>query len=120
MAAVSSFAAEAAGVWKCTTPAQTLTIKQEDGKVSGTVQSRLGTLRIAEGKIDGNTVSLTFFVVLSGGKDPLGLAGYDSMAEEGQVTEINYKGTITGDELKIKVFQQKLDDVRELTFHKAT
>ena len=119
-ASVAALGADVAGVWKCPGPVQTLTLKQEDTKLTGTVQSALGTLRIGEGKIEGNNITLTFFVVLSNGRDPLGLAGYDSMAEEGQVTEITYKGTITGDQLKVKVTQQKLDEVRELSFRKTT
>lgn len=119
VACLTAFGADVSGVWKCARPSQTLTMKQEDGKLTGTVQSTLGTLRIAEGKIDGNDIKLTFYVVLSNGKDPLGLAGYDAMAEEGQVTELTYSGTLSGDDLKVKVTQERLDDVREIVFHKS-
>ncbi len=113
------WAADVTGVWTSKSPQQTLTFKQEGSKLTGTVQSKLGTLRIAEGKIEGDDIKLTFFVVLSNGKDPLGLAGYDAMAEEGQVTEITYKGKLSGDDIKVSVTQEKLGDVRDLVFHKA-
>ena len=119
VASMAAFGADFVGVWKSPKPAQTLTIKEEGGKISGTLQGTLGTLRIAEGKIDGDNVTLTFFVVLSNGRDPLGLAGYDAMAEEGQVTELTYTGKLTGDDLKVKVKQERLDETREFSFHKS-
>jgi hypothetical protein len=119
LASVASFAADIAGVWKSEKPAQLLTIKQADGKVTGTLKCPLGTLRIAEAKTDGDKLDLTFFVVLSGGLDPLGLGGYDSLAEEGQVTEIDYKGTISGDALTVVVTQERLGKVSTLTFKKS-
>ena len=122
LAATASFsvlAADVAGVWKSTTLNQTLTLKQEAAKVTGTLQNKMGTLRIAEGKIDGDSITLVFMVVLSNGIDPLGIAGYDSLAEEGQVTEITYKGTVTGNEVKFKVTQEHME-AREFTFRKTT
>jgi hypothetical protein len=116
---VASFGADVVGVWKSKDPVQALTLKEADGKITGTLKNNLGTLRIAEAKADGDKLNLTFYVVLSAGADPLGLGGYDSMAEEGQVTEINYKGTITGDEMKVTVNQEKLGDVAILHFKKA-
>jgi hypothetical protein len=117
-ASVASFAADLEGVWKSTKPAQTLTLKQADGKVTGTVKSALGTLRIAESKAEGDKLELTFYVVLNGGVDPLGLGGYDSMAEQGQVSEITYKGTLEGDTLKLAVEQERIGLVGNLTFKK--
>jgi hypothetical protein len=119
-AAISSFAADVAGVWKSEKPAQSLTIKQVDGKVTGTLKSALGTLRIAEAKADGDKVKLVFFVVLNAGVDPLGLGGYDSMAEEGQVSEIDYEGTISGDAMKITVTQERVGHVGDLNFKKSS
>ena len=115
-----SFAADVTGVWKSEKPAQSLTIKQADGKVTGTLKCTLGTLRIAEAKADGDKLDLTFFVVLNGGVDPLGLGGYDSLAEEGQVTEIDYKGTLSGDVLTVVVNQERIGKVSTLTFKKST
>lgn len=120
LASLSAFGADVAGAWKCPKPSQTLTIKQEGGKITGTLQNTIGNLRIAEGKVDGDQITLLFMVVLSNGVDPLGVAGYDSLAEEGQVTEITYKGTITGDEIRFKVTQERLETVRELSFKKTT
>lgn len=119
LSSVAMLGADVTGVWTSRSPLQTLTFKQEGSKLTGTVQSKLGTLRIAEGKIEGDEIKLTFFVVLSNGKDPLGLAGYDAMAEEGQVTEITYKGKVSGDDIKMSVTQERLGDVRDLTFHKT-
>ena len=119
-ASVASFAADVAGVWKSAQPPQTLTLKQADGKVTGTVKSALGTLRVAEAKADGDKLDLVFYVVLNAGVDPLGLGGYDSMAEEGQVTEIDYKGTISGDTIKFIVNQERLGPVGVLNFKKSS
>lgn len=119
IAAFSAFAADATGEWKCVNVNQTLNMKQDGGKVTGTMKNNLGTLRIAEGKIDGDKVTLTFMVVLSNGVDPLHIAGYDSLAEEGQVTEITYTGTVSGNEVKFKVKQERLDAEREFTFKKS-
>jgi hypothetical protein len=119
-ASVASFAADLDGVWKSAQPPQTLTLKVADGKVTGTVKSALGTLRIAEAKAEGDKLDLTFFVVLNAGVDPLGLGGYDSMAEEGQVTEIKYKGTISADSIKFIVDQERLGPVAVLTFKKSS
>jgi hypothetical protein len=118
-ASAASFAADVAGVWKSADPAQSLTLKEADGKITGTLKNKLGTLRIAEAKADGDKLDLHFFVVLSAGADPLGLGGYDSQAEEGQVTEITYKGTLEGDAMKVIVNQEKLGDVAILHFKKA-
>src|SRR3984957_10530606 len=113
-ASVASYAADLDGVWKSDKPAQALTLKMADGKVTGTVKSALGILRIAEAKVDGDKLDLTFYVVLDAGVDPLGLGGYDSLAEEGQVTEIHYKGTLSGDTMKCDVEQERLGHVTTL------
>lgn len=120
MASLAAFAADVTGTWKSAKPDQTIEIKDENGKLTGTLQAKLGKLRIAEGKLEGDKITLKFLVVLNNGVDPLGLAGYDSMAEEGQVTEITYTGTVSGSDLKVKVTQERLDTVRDLTFHKTT
>jgi hypothetical protein len=120
VASFTALAADAAGEWKCVTVNQTLTIKQDSAKLTGTLKNSLGTLRIAEGKIEGDKISLTFMVVLSNGVDPLKIAGYDSLAEEGQVTEIHYTGTVSGTELKFKVTQERLDTEREFVFRKTS
>jgi hypothetical protein len=120
LASFSALAADVAGVWTCANVNQTLNIKQDAAKLTGTLQNNMGTLRIAEGKIDGDKITLTFMVVLSNGVDPLHIAGYDSLAEEGQVTEITYKGTISGNEVKFKVTQERLDAEREFTFRKTS
>ena len=119
-ASVASFAADVAGVWKSTQPVQSLTLKEADGKITGTLKNNLGTLRIAEAKADGDKLELVFYVVLTAGADPLGLGGYDSMAEEGQVTEIDYKGTISGDAIKFIVNQERLGPVGVLNFKKSS
>jgi len=120
LASMTSFGADVVGVWKSAQPAQSLTIKQVDGKVTGTLKSALGTLRIAEAKTDGDKLDLVFYVVLTAGVDPLGLGGYDSQAEEGQVTEITYKGTLSGDTMNFVVEQERLGRVATLNFKKAS
>ncbi len=120
LATITAFGADISGAWKCVNLKQTLNIKQDGGKITGTLQNNIGNLRIAEAKLEGDTVTLTFMVVLSNGIDPLGIAGYDNLAEEGQVTEITYKGTIAGDEIKFKVTQERLEAVREFSFKKTT
>jgi hypothetical protein len=119
-ATVASFAADVVGVWKSEHPPQTLTLKQADGKMTGTLKSALGTLRIAEAKANGDKLDLVFYVVLNAGVDPLGLGGYDSMAEEGQVTEITYKGTVSADAIKFIVEQERLGPVSVLNFKKSS
>lgn len=120
LASLSAIGADVAGAWKCPKPSQTLNMKQDGARITGTLQNTIGNLRIAEGKMEGDKITLLFMVVLSNGVDPLGVAGYDSLAEEGQVTEITYKGTIVGDEIKFKITQERLETVRELTFKKTT
>ena len=120
IASLAAFGADVAGIWKCAKPDQTIELKEENGKLTGTLQAKLGKLRVAEGKLEGDKVTLKFLVVLNNGVDPLGLAGYDSMAEEGQVTEITYTGKISGGDLTVEVTQERLDTVRKLTFHKTT
>lgn len=108
------------GLWQSKNPNQKLTLKATDGKLTGTLQSLLGTVRLSEAKLEGDKITLTFFVVLNNGNDPLGLAGYDAAAEQGQVSSITYSGSLAGEDLKIAVVQENLGKVREITFHKGS
>ncbi len=91
--ALAAFAAEVAGKWKAefTTPdGQTrtslFTFKVEGDKLTGTVSSPRGDAPIQEGKVSGDEVS--FVVVREFG---------------GNEVRINYKGKVSGNELKLTV-----------------
>lgn len=91
--ALAVAAAEVAGKWKAefTTPdGQTrtslFTFKVEGDKLTGTVSSPRGDAPIQEGKVSGDQIS--FVVVREFG---------------GNEVRINYKGKISGDELKLTV-----------------
>ena len=47
LASLSALAADVSGVWNCTNVNQTLDIKQDASKLTGTLKNNLGTLRIA-------------------------------------------------------------------------
>ena len=118
LVAMTALVADVQGQWTAAKPTQILTLKSDGTKLTGTVQSHMGSLRISEVKVDGDNIKLTLYVILTGGNDPLGLAGYDAYAEEGQVRELTYQGTITGDEIKFKITQEGLEEARNVTFKK--
>jgi hypothetical protein len=118
LSSLTLFGADFMGQWTSARPVQVIALKTDGAKITGTVQSYMGSLRIGEVKINGNDITLTLYVLLSGGNDPLGLAGYDAYAEEGQVRELTYKGTLVGDELRMKISQEGLEEVRNLVFKK--
>lgn len=91
--AVSSFAADVTGTWKGTaeTPAgtaeRTFVFKVDGNKLSGeTTSSIFGKSTIEDGKVEGDNLSFTILIKF-----------------EGNEMKVNYKGKVTGDELKLDV-----------------
>jgi len=91
--ALAALAAEVAGKWKAefTTPdgqtrSSLFTFKVEGDKLTGTVSSPRGDAPIQEGKVSGDEIS--FVVVREFG---------------GNEVRINYKGKVSGNELKLTV-----------------
>jgi hypothetical protein len=84
--AATVFAADATGKWKGTleTDNGSLEIeydfKAEDGKLTGTASSQMGTISISDGKVEGETLTFTIAT--------------------GEYTVI-HKGIVSGDEMKI-------------------
>lgn len=87
--AASGSPANANGVWNLNIEVQgqqlpvTLTIKQDGGKASGTLDSMLGKGEFSDGKITGNK-----------------LAASAKMQAQGQTIELSVSGTIDGDTMK--------------------
>jgi zinc protease len=87
--ASSSATANAGGTWNLTIEAQgqklpvTLTLKQDGGKVSGSLDSMLGKGEIADAKVSGNKFT-----------------GTAKTQIQGQAVELNINGTIDGDKMK--------------------
>ena len=99
VAAVAAFAADVSGKWVYEQPGRgggdpvkvTLTLKNDGGKLTGSV-SRPGRdgnameTQISDGKVDGNNVSFKVTMQMGG----------NAMTSE-------YSGTMSGDEMKLKV-----------------
>jgi len=85
---VCAFAADVTGKWKATTQGPdgamqlTFNLKQDGGAVTGTVESPMGEMAVSEGKIDGDNISFT--------------VATDQF-------KVVHKGTVSGDEMKLKV-----------------
>ena len=85
---VCAFAADVTGKWKATTQGPngemqlTFNLKQDGGTVTGTVESPMGEMAVSEGKIDGDNISFT--------------VATDQF-------KVVHKGTVSGDEMKLKV-----------------
>lgn len=85
---VCALAADVTGKWKATTQGPdgemqlVFNLKQDSGAVTGTVESPMGEMPVSEGKIDGDNISFT--------------VATDQF-------KIVHKGTVSGDEMKLKV-----------------
>lgn len=103
----SAFAAGIDGKWTATadTPngpmTTTFNFKADGSKLTGTVSGRGGEVPIEEGKIDGNNISFV-----------------RTMERNGEKMQMKYSGTLSGDELKIKV--QTPRGEREMTAKRTT
>lgn len=107
--ALTASPTDVSGTWKAAveTPNGTMetsfTFKVDAGKVTGTTtMGQMGESPISEGKVDGDTVS--FAVVREGPNGEF---------------RINYKGTVSGDEMKITATIPAMDRSFEMTAKRA-
>ena len=108
--AVTALAADVTGKWtgeqqgRNGTQTVTITLKADGGALTGTVSGgRGGDVEISDGKISGDNVS--FSVTRTMGDNTF---------------KINYTGTISGDELKLKVEVEGRGGPRDLTLKRST
>jgi autotransporter translocation and assembly factor TamB len=87
---LTALAADVTGKWTAQVPGrggqtreQTFNFKVDGGALTGTVSGRGGDMPIAEGKIDGDTISFS-----------------QTMEFNGNSMKLVYKGTVSGDEIK--------------------
>ncbi len=86
LAAITAFGADATGTWKGALETQNGTLeiqyqfKSEEGKLTGTASSTMGSIAISDGKVEGDNITFTIAT--------------------GEYTVI-HKGTVTGDEMKL-------------------
>jgi hypothetical protein len=92
LVAAVAFAADVTGKWTYETQGrngpmtQTMNLKADGAKLTGTVSGRGGDTEIQDGKVDGNNVSFNVVREFQGNK----------MTQK-------YTGTLSGDELKLKI-----------------
>jgi hypothetical protein len=108
--ALTASAADITGTWKASLETQngtfesTFVFKVDGAKLTGTVSSQQGgEMPIAEGKIDGDNIS---FVV--------------SREYNGNAFKMNYKGKVTGNEMKLTIEIPNSDRTFEMTAKKTT
>ncbi len=87
---LTALAADISGKWTAQVPGrggqtreQTFNLKADGNTLTGTVSGRGGDMPIADGKIDGDTISFT-----------------QTMEFNGNTMKLIYKGTVSGDEIK--------------------
>ena len=87
---LTALAADVSGKWTAQVPGrggqtreQTFTFKADGNTLTGTVSGRMGEMPIADGKIDGDTISFT-----------------QTLEFNGNTIKFLYKGTVSGDEIK--------------------
>jgi len=87
---LTAMAADVSGKWTAQVPGrggqtreQTFTFKVDGNTLTGTVSGRMGDTPIADGKIDGDTISFT-----------------QTLEFNGNSIKFLYKGTVSGDEIK--------------------
>jgi len=104
-----AWAADVNGKWVAQVPGQggqtretTFNFKVEDGKLTGTVSGRQGDTPISDGKIDGDNISFS-----------------RSINAQGNNIKINYKGKVSGDEIKFTVTREGADQAQEFTAKRA-
>jgi hypothetical protein len=89
--AMTALAADVSGKWTAQVPGRggqtreaTFNFKADGNSLTGTVSGRGGDMPIADGKIDGDTISFT-----------------QTMEFNGNTMKFLYKGTVSGDEIKL-------------------
>ena len=97
--AVSAFAADVTGKWSAEvqgrggqTRTVNMNLKAAGTALTGTVGGPQGDTEITNGKVDGDTVSFTVVREM-----------------QGNTMKMNYKGTVSGDEIKFKVEREGAD-----------
>jgi hypothetical protein len=87
---LAALAADVSGKWTAQVPGRngqtreaTFTFKADGNTLTGTVSGRMGDVPIADGKIDGDTISFT-----------------QTIEVQGNTIKFLYKGTVSGDEIK--------------------
>ncbi|HTP30791.1 MAG TPA: hypothetical protein VMJ75_01380 [Candidatus Acidoferrales bacterium] len=96
--ALTASAADVAGSWKASletpngTIENTFVFKVDAGKLTGTVTGQMGEAPISDGKVDGDNVSFTVKRDTPNGEFVL-----------------NYKGAVSGDEIKMTVSIPAMD-----------
>lgn len=102
-------AADAAGVWVAQVPGRggetreaTFTFKQDGATLTGTVSGRQGDTAIADGKVDGHTISFTV-----------------TRSFNGNEVKLTYKGTVSANGIKFTQ-QREGGEPREFTAKRPT
>ena len=107
LAALVAFGADVTGKWTSEGGGkggpQTFNLKADGSKLTGTVEGRGGPTEIANGKVDGDTVSFSVT---------------RDMGDKGKMT-INYKGKVEGDTLKLMQTREGSDQGREVVLKKS-
>lgn len=107
--ALCAWGADVTGTWKGSietpngTMENTFVLKADGGKLTGSVESQMGKADISEGKVDGDKLSFTV------------VRNFD-----GNEFRMNYKGAVSGDEIKLTIELPAMDRTFEMTLKKAT
>lgn len=109
LAAVSLFAADPSGKWTWEMEGrdgqkrtQTMTLKAEGDKLTGSMQGRQGERPISDGKISGDDISFSM-----------------TMQMGGESRKLLYKGKIAGDELKLTMSSEGGEFSRDFVAKRA-
>ena len=109
MCSMAALAADASGTWKASmetpngTMDNTFTLKVEGDKLTGTItMGQMGEAPISEGKVEGDNVSFAVVREFNGNQ-----------------FRINYKGKVSGDEMKITGEVAGMDRTFEMTAKRA-
>ena len=91
---------DVSGVWEITTQTprgamtRTLTLEQDGGSLEGTIETRMGSVPIKDGSVEGNRISFT--VAISRGD---------------RTFEMDYRGTVDGDSAEGTFRTPRGDDI---------
>lgn len=106
---ISAFAADVTGKWtgemqgRNGTRPVTLELKADGSNLTGSMSGAQGRQNeIKDGKVDGDNVS---FVIVQ--------------AFQGNEVKVTYKGKIEGDDLKLSMMREGMDQAREITLKRA-